>query len=245
LDKAASAETVFPGENITYTLSVSHPHGAAADTNVVLTDTIPTGTTFISATAPYTITGETIVWQFPTLEVSGTIEVELAVQVGAGTSGVISNQEYAVASDQSATVWGEAVNTPVEGLASLELSKSASVSMVFPGDLITYTLTITNESETVGATNVVLTDTLPMGSSFVSATSPFTRGGDIIRWEITSLDALGSLNVQLVVAVDPNASGAITNQDYAVWADQAVREDGEPVSTPVGWWYLPLVVSNR
>jgi uncharacterized repeat protein (TIGR01451 family) len=71
LGKAATVETVFPGENITYTLSISHPHGAAADTNIVLTDTIPAGTTFISATAPYSTTGESIVWQFPTLEVSG------------------------------------------------------------------------------------------------------------------------------------------------------------------------------
>ena len=119
-----------------------------------------------------------------------------------------------------------------ESLAhQLELNKVASAPLVAPGEYITYTLTITHSSGISPTTNVVLTDTLPLGTTFVSATSPYTRSGDVIQWSFPSLDASESQSVELAVQVNITSTEAITNDDYAVRSDQVALVRGEPVVT--------------
>ncbi len=52
-----------------------------------------------------------------------------------------------------------------------------------PGDLITYTLTITN-SGTISATNLVITDAIPSGANYVSGGA---RVDDTVSWTVSSL----------------------------------------------------------
>ena len=144
LNKVASDLFVQPGDVLTYTLSITYSQGVTDTTNVILTDTLPTDTTFISATQPYSQTGNVVRWDFTQLEVFGTRSVELVVSVDPAASGVITNSDYAVQSDQVPQVYGEPVITPVEEPNILELSKVASTTFLFPGNLITYTLTVTN-----------------------------------------------------------------------------------------------------
>lgn len=245
LNKVASADVVLPGDVITYTLTVTHSFGLSPTTNVVLTDTLPLGTSFISATSPYTRTGETILWSFPTMDAQEARSVALSVQVDLDSTGMITNDDYAVRSDQVAIVHGEPVNTPLEPLDFLELNKVASASMVMPGDFITYTLSITNIQASIPTTNVVLTDTLPAGSSFISATAPYTMIGDVIRWDFPSLGALTVINVELVVKVEFTATGILSNSDYGVLSDQESFIQGAPVNTPVGRViFLPMAVKG-
>jgi uncharacterized repeat protein (TIGR01451 family) len=103
-----------------------------------------------------------------------------------------------------------------ESVHRLGLEKTVSSSRVEPGDLITYTLTITHVSGLSPTTNVVLTDTLPAGSVFVSATLPYTHTAGVIRWDFPILDILGTASVELVVQADITPTVFLTNQDYAV-----------------------------
>ena len=59
---------------------------------------------------------------------------------------------------------------PIEGAADLALSKAVSPSVVTNGTLITYTLRINNAGPAQAA-NVVLTDTLPTNTTFVSCST--------------------------------------------------------------------------
>jgi serine protease AprX len=245
LQKVASDLSVEPGDLITYTLTITHVHEVSPTTNVVLSDTLPVGTTFVSATSPYTQTGDTIQWDFPTMDAMETRSVDLAVRVEITATGAITNADYAVHSDQVALVHGEPVTTLLLEPNLLVLDKVASASMVIPGDLITYTLTITNVHAIIPTTNIVLTDTFPLGTSFVSATLPYTLTGDIVRWDFPSLDAQSSLSVSMVVRVDFTASGVVTNFDYGVYSDQAAFVQGAPVITLVGKvFFLPLMING-
>jgi serine protease AprX len=245
LNKVASDLFVQPGDVLTYTLTITHSQGVTDTTNVILTDTLPTETTFVSATQPYSETGNVVRWDFTQLEVFGTRSVELVVSVNPAASGVITNSDYAVQSDQVAQVHGEPVSTPVEEPNILELSKVASATFLFPGNLITYTLSVTNIHDTLPTTGVVLTDTIPVGATFVSATSPYTYIGDIIRWEFPSLDAMGTVSVELVVRVNINADGSITNDKYAVRSDQVAIVNGAAVNTLLGKiFFLPFALRS-
>jgi serine protease AprX len=133
----------------------------------------------------------------------------------------------------------------VESVDQLELEKNASATMVSTGDLVTYTLTITHASGITATTNIVLTDTIPVGSTFISATSTYTQTVDSIHWDFPSLDPLAMVSVQLVVRVNLDSTGTLTNQDYAVQSDQVALVRGEPLNTLVGrFYFLPVVVKN-
>jgi serine protease AprX len=245
LAKEASTPIVSPGELITYTLSVTHSLGAGATTNVVLSDTLPAGTTFVSATEPYTQLGDDIRWDIDSLEAQASVSVEMVVSVELTATQAITNAEYVVHSDQVGMVYGTPVVTEVLEPSMLVLEKTVSAAYALPGDVLTYTLSITNPHASIANTNVVLSDTLPLGTEFISATEPYTRTGEMIRWDFASLEAGGSRMVQLVVRVSANASGMVANDDYAVVSDKAARVVGEPVSTLIGRiTFLPMVVKG-
>lgn len=225
------------------TLSVTHTAGVGPTTNVVLTDSLPVGTSFVSASAPYTQTGDTIQWGFASLDSQAAVEVDLLVSVDITATGAITNTDYSVISDQVAVVYGAPVTTPLEKLHFLGLEKTASEAMVFPGDLVTYTLSISNTHALITTTNVVLEDAIPAGSTFVWASGSFTRIGDTIRWSFPSLAPLGTASGELVVMADGNLAGQLVNEFYSVESDQAAMENGLPLSLPVGTVsFLPLVV---
>ena len=134
----------------------------------------------------------------------------------------------------------------VESLHQFELNKTVSTTSIEPGDLITYTLSITHIHEISSTTNVILTDTLPLSTTFVSATSPYTYTGNTIQWDFTTLNAMESRTVNLTVRVDTTAMGGIINDDYAVHSDQVSQIWGEPVSTLVGrLYFLPMAAKNH
>ena len=116
----------------------------------------------------------------------------------------------------------------------LELGKVASDAVVFPGDLITYTLTVTHSNGIGPTTNVVLTDTLPAGTTFISATQPYTLTGDVVRWDFPSLDTPSSVNVDMSVRVNITSTSTIVNDDYAVLSDDVAQVRGRTCHHPAG-----------
>ena len=75
--------------------------------------------------------------------------------------------------------WGRinAYAAYLQVLSAFDLTKTASSAEVFPGETLTYTLALTNLCAINTTTSVVLTDTLPAGTTFVSATQPYTFDG--------------------------------------------------------------------
>lgn len=109
-----AAGIVSPGELLTYTLTVEHLHVVSSTFNVVLTDTIPVGTSFVTATQPANQNGNVVTWQRVSLNNSETWQVQLVVQVPlTTTANTIENIAYGVRSDEVAIVLGEPVITDI------------------------------------------------------------------------------------------------------------------------------------
>jgi uncharacterized repeat protein (TIGR01451 family) len=129
--------------------------------------------------------------------------------------------------------WGRVdALTTVSG-ALLGIQKEPSWYYYDPGDVITYTVQVTNYRPTDPIFNVVISDTLPANTNFISATLPHTRLNDLFVWSLPQLDAGQSHSVQLVVQIPPDATTHIVNQDYAAIGDEML-----PISGPPVWVYL-------
>jgi uncharacterized repeat protein (TIGR01451 family) len=113
----------------------------------------------------------------------------------------------------------------------LEIEKSAA-STVQSGQNLTYTITYGNSGEGT-ASNVVIRDTLPSGTSFVSASGGGTYADGVVRWNIGTLAGnTTGRTVQFTVRVNASA-GSVVNSDYTIEADGVSPIPGESVTTTI------------
>ncbi len=227
----SAPEAVTPGSLLQYTLEVTNLQPDVATHHVILQDVIPTDTNFITATLPHTLTGDILTWAIGDLAAEETAQVELIVQIPITTPlGTIVNNQYSAYSDEASLVVGDPVSTTIH---MLTVEKSAP-EIVVRGFPITYTLTVTNLQPDVATHNVVLTDTLPVGTEFITATGSYSVNGDLVTWELGDLGAGISSTVDMVVQVPMTATGTITNALYGAVSDEvATPAKGETVSTLV------------
>jgi uncharacterized repeat protein (TIGR01451 family) len=97
---------------------------------------------------------------------------------------------------------------PLAEQADLEISKADSPDPVTVGDNLTYTITVTNRGPDA-ATNVVVTDTLPSGVTFVSASPGCVHSAGVVTCNLGNIPAGDSVTITIVVT--PTAPGNIVN----------------------------------
>jgi uncharacterized repeat protein (TIGR01451 family) len=118
--------------------------------------------------------------------------------------------------------------------------------MVDPGELLTYTLSLTYTAVLTPASNVILTDAIPANVTFLDATAPYSLIDGAVHWSFPNLEALESRNVLLTVQVPSTASGLILNQAYGAYGVGLPYTPGQLVSTPIIRFqlYLPFNWKN-
>ena len=112
-----------------------------------------------------------------------------------------------------------------------DIKKTASHRVVSPGDLITYTLAFTHTGQLGDTHNVVVSDTLPVGTHFLDASGPYQRIDGVIYWDYDTLAAGYTTTVNLVVQVANTASWMISNYVYGISSDEISIVTGRPVVT--------------
>ena len=144
ISKTASPSPVAPGTPLTYTLQVSNRHPISPTHQVLVSDVLPIQTTFLSATQPYTMTGNAITWEIPSLPANQSLSLKLMVKVGDSASGEIVNDQYQVSSTEVLTpVIGSPVTTTVGIQAGVALSSGGNFSAM-PGQDFILTHVLTN-----------------------------------------------------------------------------------------------------
>ena len=198
----AEGGSVAPGDRLTYTVVVGNAASATDTANgVSVTDPLPANTSYVAGSATedgssvagatnpfeagYTLTDSTL---SPGETHTLTFEVDVDSPLPNGT--LITNTATATATNP-----GNASDSATHTVASapgLAVDKTASPpegGPVVPGETITYSIVVTNDAlATDNATNVVLTDATPEGTTYVAesatvdtvavpgATNPFESG---------------------------------------------------------------------
>jgi virginiamycin B lyase len=231
ISKSAPA-SVVSGQNLTYTLTYGNT-GSGNATAVLIRDTLPAGTDFVSATGGGTLSSGVVTWNIGGLNAGVTSQsVSFTVRVTA-SAGVVTNSAYAIQASGVSAVAGPPVSTTVTAAPSpaLTISKSAAASVV-SGQNLTYTLTYGNSGSGTAA-GVVISDVVPAGTTFVSATGGGTFASGVVTWTIGGLGAgVTGQTVSFTVAVSAT-SGSVVNAAYSIQAGGIPPISGPATSTAV------------
>ena len=157
--------------------------------------------------------------------------IECTGELPAGKSVTITIGTFVTAAD-STTLTNEACVNPnhtivefnytnncstVETVANepdLAVSQSASISPISPGQNEVYTIGVQNTGKSA-AHNSEMTDKLPTGMTFVSATgtngTKCSNAGQLVTCKMGEVATGGSVTIMLTATVTPSASGPIVN----------------------------------
>ena len=213
---AAASGTV--GSNLTYTITVTNLSGSNTATASTLTDALPSGLTFVSATSSVgsvSSSGGVVTANLGDLAPGASATITLVGLPNA--AGNLTNT--AVVSTSSGDSNGAnnvaAANTTISaagsGAADLAVTKTAPATGTV-GSNLTYTITVTNLSGSNTATAAVLTDPLPAGLTFVSASSSVgtaSNSGGVITANLGDLAPGASATITVVAT--PSAASSLTN----------------------------------
>ena len=137
--------------------------------------------------------------------------------------------------------WGRVDAWNAVNTHTFAIDKETASPLYWPGQVITYTLTITHFHPSDITYEVTLMDTIPANTTFVSATLPYERTGDEFEWEFESLGAGEGRSVELVVQASSTFKGALINLLYGVQSNEVPFIRGDPVYTLFAGYFLPLL----
>ncbi|MBV8545964.1 MAG: DUF11 domain-containing protein, partial [Acidobacteria bacterium] len=166
--------------NVTYTVNINNA-STSAGTNVVLTNTLPASSTYVSSTASGSGTcsqsAGTVTCSWPSIGAGSFNSATIVVTPTAGGALTLSSSVTGTESDPN-TINNSAskaviVNSQIDlGIASMTVTPDPIT--LGTGD-VQFLVQFANNS-TSQATNAVLTSTIPVNSTFVSATTPVGSG---------------------------------------------------------------------
>lgn len=214
--------TVTAGNNATYTVTARN-NGPSDAASVTITDTIPAGTTFVSATqdsgpifnctTPAVGSPGTISCTIPTFPNASTSVFTFVVRVLPATPGPISNTA-GISSPSDPTPGNNSASAPsavMAGTTDVSIMKTANGTSFAIGSRVTYTIVVTNDGPGI-ATGTTVTDVLPAGTtlSSVSTTQGTCTGTTTVTCTIGTLTPLATATITLALNL-PQTGGPVAN----------------------------------
>jgi uncharacterized repeat protein (TIGR01451 family) len=183
-----TAPAVVSGTQVTYTLAYANAGPGVAD-KAIITDTLPAGTTFVSASGGGTYAAGTnaVTWSLGNLAAGASGSVTLTLSLG--TDGATYQNQATLGYGVSLTPKTATSNTATTRrdsaatVADLSITVVEAPSPIPSGGTFTYTATVTNAGPGAAAT-VTVTVTVPAGATYVSG------GGGASGWTCALSGAL-------------------------------------------------------
>jgi len=235
--KDPSSGVASIGDDVTFNLTVSNISTNPVS-GITLTDLYDASILqFVGATiTPDVDTPPMLTWAVPTLPVGGEFSVDVTFTAIAGTDPTTIN--YAIGDRPGEPPVTNEVPLVVDPVFDLALEKIISPNQeipVFAGDSLVYWIVITNEGN-ITAYDIDVTDTIPVGLTFVSAGSTgWTLSGSTAAYTLAGPLAAGeSVNIPITFTIDADATSPLFN--VAEITSATDEPGGDPVpdvdSTP-------------
>jgi uncharacterized repeat protein (TIGR01451 family) len=243
ITKTDGRDSVGPNELLTYDVRVTNG-GASSVTGAVITDVLPADVTLAGSVTPSPDGGDdqTLVWNDVTIPSGNTFIATIPVRVAADApeGRVLENTATVLYGNSAGHTYAQktATDTTTVRVPVLTFTKTAEDVDGPPlvvGDQILYTLQVTNIG-TYAAHNVVVTDDLPDGVTYVDASADKGTVGEsngTVNWTIPELAAQSDNVAILVITVtlDDGTEGQTIVNTGSVTGDNVPNPPDDP--TPV------------
>ncbi len=230
--------TVNAATQFTYSLTTRN-QGPSAAAGVVVSDTLPSTVTFVSATGGGVLAGNVVTWPAIASLASGAAQ-NFAVTVTAPATGSFTNIVASTAAtpdpvpaNNDGSDPASRVTTTVTELADVATSKTGP-ARVDANDLVNYTISVTNLGPSAAA-GVLVSDPVPAGATFASASNGGALNGATVQWPVIGSLAAGQ-TVTYTLQVRAPLLGSLTNlvSSTATTADPVLaNNDGSAAAARV------------
>ena len=215
---AGSSPKVNPGDEFTYTVSATD-NGPSDASNVTLSDTLPPGVTYVSASSSQTSVPSYSdgVVSLSIDSISDGAKVTLLIVVvptaQPGSTLLDSASVATMETDPNPTNNTATLETPVVGVSNLGISVSAQPGTVYVGQGVTYSVTVTNQGPN-NEPDAIVTCPLSSNVAFASASyvpgwSPLLANG-LLTADLGPLAAGGTALVTVILTPQAAAAGTLT-----------------------------------
>ena len=229
--KTDSPDPVLVGKPVTYTLTVTN-RGPSRATDVILTDTLPAEASLERVEASQgSCSSEvgTVTCSLGALDsgAGATVNIILIPTTTEGSGIIITNTAQVTADEADPDLTNNSASQPtrVTNFADVGVVLTDPPNGVVVGGNLVYTATITNSGPS-DTTEVTLTDTLPSGMAFVSATSSVglcREQAGTVTCDLGTIAVGAGAEVSIVVnaqiSVEPGQVETITNTVVMVPAE--------------------------
>lgn len=236
MSKSIDPTTIVIGETVAFTITVTNngPNGA---TNITVSDTLPDGYSFDSATeSKGSYNDGTGIWTVGNLAASESETLTIVATVlDAGTSYTNTTSVDSLDQTDNNTSNDTAEVTP-DNVADLAVSKAVSpLTAVNVGETVTFTITVTNNGPG-DATGIEILDVLPDGYTYDSHTAEvgttYTTGNGQWAWGNGTVLTNGD-SATLTIVATVNSSGSYDNQASITTLDQIDPDSSNDTSATV------------
>jgi uncharacterized repeat protein (TIGR01451 family) len=233
-----AAAAAAAGTNLTYNINVTN-NGPSDASSVTMSDTLPANTTFVSESQ---LTGPGFICINPPLGGTGTVScsiatltagtsatfaivVQIAPATPVGPSSNTATVSTSTTDPNSANNSSTAVTAIALATADLSITKTPAPGPYGTGQPLTYTIVVTNGGPNT-ALSVVVTDTLPAGTTLQSSTpAGACTGTTVVTCNAGTLVNGATATFTLTILL-PTTAGPITNT--AVVSAAATIPDPNP-----------------
>jgi uncharacterized repeat protein (TIGR01451 family) len=231
--------------DFSYTVTVTNA-GPSPASEVVVSDALPAGAMFVSASDGGTHDAGVVTWSLARLD-SGEV-TNFTVTVTAPANGMMINIAASAAttadlvpSNNNGSADDAQVLTTITPVADIATTVTGP-SIAITNAPFSYTVTVANLGPSV-ATSVAVRDTLPAGALFVTASGGGTHNQGEVTWSLASLESAAGTNFTVTVLAP--AIGRLTNavSSSAVTGDpDASNNDGTTAAARVVTGVYPLLL---
>ncbi|MEW5924650.1 MAG: PKD domain-containing protein, partial [Candidatus Zixiibacteriota bacterium] len=258
ITKTVDKAITFERDTLLYTLTIENASDYAIG-NLFVIDSIPDSTAYIDGS----VTGggwhndveNQMNWSIVSIAAGGAVELSFKVVLDGPFTvypTIVSNKAYATIYEDvakpisSRTFVSNVVQTTVDKITQLlEISKEVSATLAYPGDILTYTITVTNRN-LVSANNVVIYDAIPELTSYVagsiSAGGIYYPATDSLIWNIGTLNPFESRAVSFGVTINTGVPNGQKIPNTALVRSSSGDNQSNMVITAVS--LTPIVVTK-
>ncbi len=239
ITKTDTPDPAIAGNSLTYQIVVTND-GPATATNVNVTDTLPAGVTFTSATPSQgtaTNNNGVVTGALGTLAPGASATITIIVGVNAATRGNLTNTAIVAAAETETNTTNNTASTTttINGSIDLAIAKTDSVDPIAAGGALAYTIIVTNNGPST-ATNVVVTDNLSTtGVTFVSGTSTVgtvANASGVVTATVGTLAPGASATISLNTTVPTTRTTNLNNTATVTATETDTNTANNTVSQP-------------